>query len=205
MPPTAASSNLDPTQVNCTCCDALGRDDEAYLAARAIQFFLPGVPQVRYVGLLAGENDRVLPKASGVGRGINRHPCTAAVIEAALQRPVVQRLCALLRPSAATSRCSVRLRTNWCCAGSKGAPRPRCVWICGRGARRSRRADRAGGQGFDQPGSGTFGLQRGFVGGSVQRGAPGWRSASISGEGCAAVGSNGWCVCPATPARIFST
>jgi sucrose phosphorylase len=56
----AAASNLDLYQVNCTFFDALGRDDGAYLLARAIQFFLPGVPQVYYVGLLAGENDMEL-------------------------------------------------------------------------------------------------------------------------------------------------
>ena len=41
-----AASNLDLYQVNCTFYDALGRNDEAYLTARAIQFFMPGVPQV---------------------------------------------------------------------------------------------------------------------------------------------------------------
>jgi sucrose phosphorylase len=93
----AAASNLDLYQVNCTFFDALGRDDEAYLAARAIQFFLPGVPQVYYVGLLAGENDMALLKASGVGRDINRHHYSRAEIDAALQRPVVRRLCDLIR------------------------------------------------------------------------------------------------------------
>lgn len=93
----AAASNLDLYQVNCTYYDALGRDDEAYLAARAIQFFLPGVPQVYYVGLLAGENDMALLKASGVGRDINRHHYTRAEIDDALERPVVRRLCDLIR------------------------------------------------------------------------------------------------------------
>lgn len=93
----AAASNLDLYQVNCTFYDALGQDDEAYLAARAIQFFLPGVPQVYYVGLLAGDNDMALLKTSGVGRDINRHHYTPAEIHTALQRPVVQRLCALIR------------------------------------------------------------------------------------------------------------
>jgi len=93
----AAASNLDLYQVNCTFFDALGRDDEAYLAARAIQFFLPGVPQVYYVGLLAGENDMALLKASGVGRDINRHHYSRAEIDAALQQPVVRRLCDLIR------------------------------------------------------------------------------------------------------------
>jgi sucrose phosphorylase len=93
----AAASNLDLYQVNCTFFDALGRDEDAYLAARAIQFFLPGVPQVYYVGLLAGGNDMALLAKSGVGRDINRHHYSRAEIEAALQQPVVQRLCALIQ------------------------------------------------------------------------------------------------------------
>jgi sucrose phosphorylase len=93
----AAASNLDLYQVNCTFYDALGRDDQAYLAARAIQFFLPGVPQVYYVGLLAGENDMALLQRTGVGRDINRHHYSADEITAALQRPVVQRLLQLIR------------------------------------------------------------------------------------------------------------
>jgi sucrose phosphorylase len=93
----AAASNLDLYQVNCTFYDALGRDDNAYVLARAIQFFMPGVPQVYYVGLLAGENDMALLQSSGVGRDINRHHYSSAEIQDALQRPVVQRLLALIR------------------------------------------------------------------------------------------------------------
>jgi sucrose phosphorylase len=69
----AAASNLDLYQVNCTFYDALGRNDREYLLARAIQFFAPGVPQVYYVGLLAGENDITLQAKSGIGRDIKRH------------------------------------------------------------------------------------------------------------------------------------
>lgn len=93
----AAASNLDLYQVNCSFYDALGRDDRAYLVARAIQFFLPGVPQVYYVGLLAGANDMALLAASGVGRDINRHHYSRAEIDASLQRPVVARLLQLIR------------------------------------------------------------------------------------------------------------
>jgi sucrose phosphorylase len=93
----AAASNLDLYQVNCTYYDALGRDDNAYLLARAIQFFLPGIPQVYYVGLLAGHNDIELLKRSGVGRDINRHNYTRAEIRADLERPVVARLLELIR------------------------------------------------------------------------------------------------------------
>jgi sucrose phosphorylase len=93
----AAASNLDLYQVNCTFYDALGRDDRAYLVARAIQFFLPGVPQIYYVGLFAGENDMALLERSRVGRDINRHHYTPAEIGTALERPVVQDLLDLIR------------------------------------------------------------------------------------------------------------
>lgn len=93
----AAASNLDLYQVNCTFYDALGGDDRAYLAARAIQFFLPGIPQVYYVGLLAGGNDMALLARTGVGRDINRHRFSEEEIHAALQRPVVAALCDLIR------------------------------------------------------------------------------------------------------------
>jgi sucrose phosphorylase len=93
----AAASNLDLYQVNCSFYDALGRDDRAYLVARAIQFFLPGVPQVYYVGLLAGHNDLDLLARSGVGRDINRRRYSRDEIAADLQRPVVQDLLRLIR------------------------------------------------------------------------------------------------------------
>ena len=93
----AAASNLDLYQVNCTFYDALGRNDLDYLLARAIQFFLPGIPQVYYVGLLAGHNDMQLLQRTQVGRDINRHYYSEDEIDAALQRPVVQRLCELIR------------------------------------------------------------------------------------------------------------
>ncbi len=56
----AAASNLDLYQVNSTYYSALGCNDQHYIAARAVQFFLPGVPQVYYVGALAGRNDMEL-------------------------------------------------------------------------------------------------------------------------------------------------
>ena len=51
---------------------ALGNDDDAYLLARAIQFFAKGIPMVYYVGLLAGANDLELLEATKEGRNINR-------------------------------------------------------------------------------------------------------------------------------------
>jgi sucrose phosphorylase len=93
----AAASNVDLYQVNCTFYDALGRDDQRYLLARALQFWTPGVPQVYYVGLLAGSNDMELLAATGVGRDVNRHVYSREEITAELERPVVQALTRLIR------------------------------------------------------------------------------------------------------------
>src|SRR6185503_310862 len=92
-----SASNLDLYQVNCTYYDALGRDDLSYLLARAIQFFLPGIPQVYYVGLFAGHNDMELLARTGIGRDINRHFYDSAEIERASRTPVVRDLMALIR------------------------------------------------------------------------------------------------------------
>jgi sucrose phosphorylase len=88
---------LDVHQLNCTYYSALGDDDDRYLAARAIQLFARGVPQVYYVGLLVGSNDRLAMQQTGDGRAINRHDYTRAEIDDALDRPVVQRFLELIR------------------------------------------------------------------------------------------------------------
>ncbi len=93
----AAASNLDLYQVNCTFYDALGRNDSAYLIARAIQFFVPRIPQVYYVGLLAGQNDMALLEQTQVGRDINRHYYSRGEVLQDLQRPVVHKLIELIR------------------------------------------------------------------------------------------------------------
>lgn len=90
-------ADFDAHQINCTYYSALNQDDDAYLTARAIQFFSPGVPQVYYVGLLAGENDQAEVTRTGEGRAINRRNYTVAEIEQALHKPVVQRLLKLIR------------------------------------------------------------------------------------------------------------
>ena len=93
----AAASNLDLYQVNCTFYDALGRNDREYLLARAVQLFLPGIPQLYYVGVLAGGNDMALLERTGVGRDINRHRYTAEEVQEQLHRPVVRDLIELIR------------------------------------------------------------------------------------------------------------
>lgn len=82
-------------QLTCTYYDALKQKDDAYLVARAIQFFAPGIPQVYYVGLLAGENDNELME-KGESRDINRHYYSMDEAEKDLQKPVVQRMLKLM-------------------------------------------------------------------------------------------------------------
>ena len=93
----AAASNVDLYQINCTFFDALGRDEEAYLIARAIQFFSPGVPQVYYGGLVAAKNDMALLAKTNVGRDINRPYLSHEAINNMLKAPVVAGLVALIK------------------------------------------------------------------------------------------------------------
>lgn len=84
-------------QVSCTAYDAVGRDDRRYLLARLLQLFTPGVPQVYYVGLLAGCNEPELRARTGDAREINRRSYTDAEVAEALRQPVVQALTRLIR------------------------------------------------------------------------------------------------------------
>lgn len=93
---TAAYNNLDIYQINCSYYSALGDDDAAYLLARAVQFFAPGIPQVYYVGLLAGKNDLKLLEETKVGRNINRHYYSTSEIAEEVKRPVVKELIRLM-------------------------------------------------------------------------------------------------------------
>jgi sucrose phosphorylase len=97
-----AASNLDVYQINTTFYAALGHADAAYLVARAVQLFLPGTPQIYYVGLLAGRNDVDLVRRTRVGRDINRHYYTPAELESAVALPVVKTLFELIRVRNAT-------------------------------------------------------------------------------------------------------
>ncbi len=94
---TEQYNNLDVYQVNCTYYSALGNDDKAYLLARAIQFFAPGIPQVYYVGMLAGKNDIALLEETKEGRNINRHYYSMEEVKEEVQRPVVRALLSLMR------------------------------------------------------------------------------------------------------------
>lgn len=122
---------FDVHQIRGTLYSLLGRDDDALVAARAIQLFGPGVPQVYYVGLLAGENDEEAGRRTGDGREVNRHNFTLEEMRGMAGRSVVKRLERLIRlrnsHSAFDGRFEAslvdrqRLRLSW----QKGADR--CV------------------------------------------------------------------------------
>ena len=86
-------------QVNATYYSALGEDDRKFLLARALHLFMPGKPQVWYLDLFAGKNDHEAVARAGAGghKEINRTNLTAAQIEEALQKPVVQKQLELLK------------------------------------------------------------------------------------------------------------
>jgi sucrose phosphorylase len=91
------AGGVDVHQLNGTYYSMLHEDDDRYVAARAIQLFAPGVPQVYYVGLLAGVNDQGALARTGDGRAINRHNFDHEEVTAALARPVVGRIVELVR------------------------------------------------------------------------------------------------------------
>lgn len=93
----AGESNIDIYQVNCSFYDALGRDDNDYLLARLIQFFSPGIPQVYYMGFLAGKNHVPLFNKTNSGRDLNRRKYTPKQLEQDLNKPVVQALIRLIK------------------------------------------------------------------------------------------------------------
>lgn len=86
-------------QVNTTYYSALGGDDQKMLLARALQIFMPGIPQVWYLDLFAGANDYEAVKRAGEGghKEINRTNLSSADIETAIKREVVKKQLELLR------------------------------------------------------------------------------------------------------------
>ena len=84
-------------QLGSTYYSALRCDDDAYLLARIVQFYTPGIPQVYYVGLLAGENDIEGLKHDSDPRSINRHTYTLKEIDEAVQKPLCKKLYEIMR------------------------------------------------------------------------------------------------------------
>jgi sucrose phosphorylase len=86
-------------QVNATFFSALGEDERKLRLARAIQMFMPGVPQVWYLDLFAGKNDYAAADRGGSGghKEINRTTLTNDDVEHGLTRCVVRDQLELMR------------------------------------------------------------------------------------------------------------
>jgi len=78
-------------QVNATFFSALGEDEQKLLLARAIQLFMPGIPQVWYLDLFAGENNYEAANKGGAAghKEINRTELSENDVEQGLKRQVV--------------------------------------------------------------------------------------------------------------------
>lgn len=94
---SAEYHNLDIYQINTTFYSALGDDDQKYFMARLLQVFAPGIPQVYYVGMLAGKNDIELLEKTKEGRNINRHYYSRQEVAEEVKRPVVSSLLKLFK------------------------------------------------------------------------------------------------------------
>jgi len=86
-------------QINATFFSALGEDERKLLLARAIQLFMPGIPQIWYLDLFAGRNDYAAADAGGTAghKEINRTSLSLAAAREDLQRPIVRDQLALIR------------------------------------------------------------------------------------------------------------
>lgn len=95
----ADGRKIDYYQVNATFFSALGEDEQKLRLARAIQMFMPGVPQVWYLDLFAGTNDYAAAERGRTAghKEINRTTLKIIDIESGLKRAVVLDQLALIR------------------------------------------------------------------------------------------------------------
>jgi len=85
-------------QINATFFSALGEDEQKLLLARAIQMFMPGIPQVWYLDIFAGKNNYEAADNGGSAghKEINRTTLSIQDIEQGLKREVVQHQLAIM-------------------------------------------------------------------------------------------------------------
>ncbi|MFH4964619.1 glycosidase [Gaetbulibacter sp. M235] len=78
-------------QVNATFFSALGESEQKLLLARAIQMFIPGIPQVWYLDIFAGKNNyKAADKEGSAGhKEINRTNLTIQEVKDSVNRDVV--------------------------------------------------------------------------------------------------------------------
>ena len=86
-------------QVNATYFSALGENEQKLLLARAIQLFMPGIPQIWYLDIFAGINDYEAADKAGEGghKEINRTNLSLEDIKSGLQKEVVLQQLKIIR------------------------------------------------------------------------------------------------------------
>jgi sucrose phosphorylase len=95
----ADGRKIDYYQVNATYFSALGEDERKLRLARAIQMFMPGIPQVWYLDLFAGINDYAAAHRGRTAghKEINRTTLRLIDIETRLKCPIVLEQLDLIR------------------------------------------------------------------------------------------------------------
>jgi len=86
-------------QINATYFSALKENEQKLLAARAIQLFMPGIPQIWYLDLFVGKNDYEAADKAGNGghKEINRTTLSLNDIRAGLKTDIVKNQLKIIR------------------------------------------------------------------------------------------------------------
>jgi sucrose phosphorylase len=94
-----AGNKISYYQINATFFSALGENEQKLLLARAIQMFMPGIPQVWYLDLFAGKNNyEAADKGGSAGhKEINRTTLTLQDIEEGLSKNIVKNQLKIMR------------------------------------------------------------------------------------------------------------
>ena len=95
----ATGKKLSYYQVNATFYSALGEDEQKFLLARALQLFMPGIPQVWYLDIFAGVNNyEAADRGGNAGhKEINRSNLSIQDVEKGLKRKIVKEQLQLIR------------------------------------------------------------------------------------------------------------
>lgn len=94
-----AGKKISYYQVNATFFSALGENENKLLLARAIQLFMPGIPQIWYLDIFAGKNNYKAADEAGSGghKEINRTTLSLKDVENGLKTDIVKNQLQLIR------------------------------------------------------------------------------------------------------------
>jgi sucrose phosphorylase len=114
----AKGNKISYYQVNATYFSALDEDETKLLMARAIQMFVPGIPQIWYLDLFAGKNDYEAADKAGSGghKEINRTNLSLEQIDEGIQKEIVLKQLALIRFRNTCKAFSGNIKVNSSCS-----------------------------------------------------------------------------------------